>query len=316
MSNFNPTDDINVSFNEYVLNRQGVYASHVQGGIPDYAFDSDYALRKKIKALPGIYPFFKALTSTWVPRKKQEINMHGLRVGPNQYADIYNIAVECADILGIGIPTVYIFPDPATINAYTIATDDEAPIVVLYSSLVERFTKDEIRAIMGHECGHIHNNHGIYSIAAQIILEQGINAIPFVSQILSLISMPIRYMFMAWHRAGEVTCDRAGIICSADSMDITKAFMKLMHGGMMGAEEANIEAALKQYEALKKTPVRFLELEQSHPVTVRRLLADLEFMNSDVLYKWRPEWKKPDMNLIAKQELDARCSKYVSVIKK
>lgn len=314
MIKFNPTEDIDVSFNNYVSIRQRVHTTHLEGGIPDYAFASDYTLRQKIKAMPGIYPFFKALTGTYVPRQKQMINMQGLRVGADQYSDIYNMTVECAEMLGIGIPTVYIMPEISSLNAYTIATDDESPIIVLHSSIVERLTRDELRTVIGHECGHIHNNHGIYSIAVQVILEQSLS-IPIVAQILSLMTMPLKYMFMAWQRAAEVTCDRAGIICANNPMDILKADVKFMYGAMLGSESANIDAALKQYDVLRKTPVKFLELDLTHPVTVRRMYADLEFHNSELLYKWRPEWRKPDMHLIDKQELDLRCEKYVSVLK-
>ena len=315
MAGTNPTQEIDVGFKAYVSGREKEYSAHMEGGIPDYAFDMDYTLRQKIKAVPGVYPFFKALTSTWVPRQKQYFNMHGLLVGPNQYPDIYNMTVECANRLGIGIPKVYIVPINEN-QAFTIATDDEAPIIVLYSSLVERFSKDELKTIIGHECGHIHNNHGIFSIAAEIIINKSTSMnIPFVSQALSMLSIPIKYMFWAWDRAAEVTSDRAGMICSNDIMDSLKTEVKLMHGGMFGAEEASIETALKQYESFKKTPARLLELDQTHPVAVRRMLADLEFKNSDVLYKWRPEWRKPDILLLNKQEIDLRCAKYVSVIK-
>ena len=315
MTGTNPTQTINVSFNAYVSGREKEHSAHMEGGIPDYAFDMDYTLRQKIKAIPGVYPFFKALTGTWVPQRKQFFNMNGLLVGPKQYPDIYNMTLECANTLGIGIPKVYIVPVNEN-NAFTIATDDEAPIIVLYSSLVERFSKDELKTIIGHECGHIHNNHGIFSIAAEIIINKGTSMnIPFLSQALSLLSYPIQYMFKAWSRAAEVTSDRAGMICSNDVMDSLKTEVKLMHGAMFGAEEASIETALKQYEAFKNTPSRLLELRYDHPVTVRRMLADLEFINSDVLYKWRPEWKKPDMLLLNKQETDLRCAKYVGVMK-
>ncbi len=314
MINYNPTDDIDISFNSYVMEREKTYNKHLEGGIPDYAFASDFAIRQKIRALPGVYPFFKALTSTYVPRHKQLLNQSALKVGAGQYPEIYNMTAECANILGIGMPTIYIIPEMAVLNAYTIATDDESPIIVLHSSLVERFSLDELKTVIGHECGHIHNNHGIYSIAVQTMLEQGMN-IPIVSQILSALTIPVRLMFMAWIRAAEVTCDRAGIICANDPMDIMKADVKLMHGGMINSSEANIEAALKQYDILRKTPVRLLELNSTHPNTVRRLYANLEFLNSEILYKWRPEWKSPDMKLIDKQELDTRCEKYISVLR-
>ena len=99
MIKYNPTEDIDVSFNSYVSSRQRVYTTHLEGGIPDYAFACDYTLRQKIKAMPGIYPFFKALTSTYVPRQKQQINMSGLRVGADQIFpyDIHRTFLSRAD---------------------------------------------------------------------------------------------------------------------------------------------------------------------------------------------------------------------------
>lgn len=314
MRTSNPTNAIEIDFKDYIAQRQRTDNLHLEGGIPDYAFASDYALRQKIKAVPGVFAFFKALTSTYVPRQRQMVNLNGLKVGPNQYPEIYNMSVDCAKILGIGVPSVYIMPEMGELNAYTIATDDEAPIVVLYSSIVERFTSDELRSVIGHECGHIHNNHGIYSIAVETILNQSFN-IPIISQILSTMTLPIQLMFQAWKRAAEVTCDRAGMICSNDMMDSLKADVKFMHGAMLNSKEANIEEALKQYDMLRKTPIRFLELDATHPLTIRRLYAGLEFQNSEILYRWRPEWKKAGMELINKQELDARCEKFVSVLK-
>jgi hypothetical protein len=58
-----------------------------------------------------------------------------------------------------------------------------------------------------------------------------------------------------------------------------------------------------------------LEIEYDHPLPIRRIFAIKEFLNSETLYSWRPEWKTEGMNLINKQELDARCEKYVSVAK-
>ncbi len=315
MIKINPTQDIDISFNNYILNRQKKYANHLENGIPDYSFALDHIARQKINATPGVYRFFKALTNTIVPRARQEINMTGLKVSSMQYSHIYDMAVECADRLGIGIPTVYIKPEISILNAYTYAIEDEDPIIIINSSLIERFTEGELKAVIGHECGHIHNNHGIYNIAAETIINQGLGNIPIVSQILSLLSYPLQLMILSWSRAAEITCDRAGMICSDDPMDEVTSHIKFLHGGMLDAQEASIEQALKQYDSLRKTPVRFLELASTHPTSHRRALAALEFKNSELLYKWRPEWKNPDMDLLNKQELDMRCQKYVGVVK-
>lgn len=316
MSIYNPTDQLDISFQNYFKQRIMRTDTHMHGGIPDYAYAHDFVLRQKIKAMPGVYPFFKALTSTYVPQHKQIINMQGLKVGPAQYGHIYDMTVDCAKRLGIGIPSVYILNGAGVMNAYTVATDDEDPIVVLYSTLIERLTDGELKAVIGHECGHIHNNHGIYNVAASIILNQGAGSIPALSKVVATLGIPIYLMFQSWSRAGEVTCDRAGVICSEDIRDAYHVNAKFMSGAMLGAGDVNVNEAVKQYEMLQKTPVRYLELVNTHPLSMRRILAEMEFERSELLYQWRPEWKTPGRDLLSKEELDMRCQKYIAIAKK
>lgn len=289
--------------------------AHLVGGIPDYAYGPDYVLRQKIKGIPGIFPLFKAITNQYVPYFKQQTNLNCLKIGPNQFADVHEAVVDCARRLGIGIPTVFVEPNPSEINAWTYAFEDDAPIIVVTSALIERFTPGEIKAVLGHECGHIHNNHGIYNTAVQVILNSLAIGFPGIQMILKLVSYPIRLAMLSWSRAAEVTCDRAGIICADDINDEISSKAKFLFGAALNRTEINIEAVLKQYDMLRSTPVKLLELNADHPIPVRRIFADKEFFNCEILYQWRPEWKTPGMNLISKQELDARCEKYLDVTK-
>ena len=314
MMNENPTRNIDVSFSSYLNKRKALTESHMQGGIPDYAYGSDYAMRQKIRAIPGVFAFFKALTSQVVPREKQEINLKGLKVGPSQFSDVYEQTVDCARILGIGIPTVFIINN-AAVNAYAMATEDDAPLIVIHSGLLERYKPGELKYVIGHECGHIHNNHSIYDYAARVIISSLAMTIPGVAQIVGLLTAPIQLALQAWSRAGEVTSDRAGIICCDDPRDALTGSAKFLYGGAFNRDDVNIEAIMKQYDALSATPVRMLELLNTHPVPVRRIFAMQAFMDSEVLYTWRPEWKQPGKQTISKQELDARCAKFIGVVK-
>jgi Zn-dependent protease with chaperone function len=313
-SGTNPTDSIDIRFRNYVRNRVSSSEAHLVNGIPDYAYGPDFVMREKIRAMPGAFAFFRAITNQYVPYMKQVQNMNSLRVGPSQFPEVYEMTRDCARRLGIGLPTLYIYPDPTIINAYTLAVEDDSPIIVIHSCLLERFSHGELKAVIGHECGHIHNNHGIYDTAANIILQSMSAGLPILRQILSLLLLPLRYALQAWSRAGEVTCDRAGVICSDDVNDELTSKAKFLYGGAFGTGEINLESILRQYDMIRSTPVRLLELESTHPLPVRRMFAVREFMNSEILYQWRPEWKTPDLQLIGKQELDARCERYVGVL--
>lgn len=316
----NPTSLIDVSFHNYLTERTSILNSHLIGGIPDYAYGPDFTLRQKINAIPGAVKLVQAATQYVIASKKTNLAITGLKVGPTQFPEIYEMGKRCAKILGIGIPTIYIEPNIGELNAYTLSLDDEEPIIVLYSAIVERFTPDELLTVIGHECGHIHNKHGVYNMIAQLLIDGGtsvgVNTGWISSNMAELISIPISTAFTMWSRAAEVTCDRAGVICSNNLEDSLSAEAKFLTAGNLKYGQINIDEVLKQYDEFKDSPFRLQEMLYDHPVTVRRIFADKEFFNSEVLYSWRPEWKKLGMTLLDKQELDARCEKYIAVMKR
>lgn len=311
----NPTSTIDVDFERYVKKRSYKNSMHLEGGIPDYAFSSDYALRQKLKAIPGCYSFFKAVTSQVVPLEKQQHAMNSIKVGPSQYPDIYEIVKDNARILGIGIPTVYIENSVGVLNAYAVATEDSEPLIILSSAIVERCTLPELKAIIGHECGHVHNNHGIYNTAANAIISNTVGRVPLPAKVVMLLSSSIILALQAWSRAAEVTCDRAGVICCGDVEPMVSTQSKLLSGAMLNRDDINYDEVMKQYETFRGTSARLLELNTDHPSCVRRIFAAKEFFQSEVYYSWHPEQKKPGQALYSKQELDARCDKFVSVLK-
>ena len=316
----NPTSQMDIRFTTYLSSRKAVTDAHIINGVPDYAYASDRIMMQKINAIPGAFQFFKALLSTIVPRMKQALYQNSLKVGPTQFADVYEQTVECARILGVGIPTTFIENSPI-INAYALAAEDDAPVIILTSSFLERFTPGERKAVIGHELGHIQNNHGIYSTAVYLLLnvagEIGMSIpVPGLDLVLALASWPLHYALMAWSRAAEITSDRAGVICADDPNDMFTLNAKFMYGAAFNREDVNIDAILKQYERMRSNPVRLIELDRTHPIGMRRILAAKTFMESEVLHSWRPEWREPGMQLLSKQELDARCEKFLSVMKK
>lgn len=311
----NPTDEIQLNFADYVRERGSRIGKHLQGGVPDYAFASDYATRQKIAAIPGAFQLGKAITSQVVPRQRQLYNMNGLRVGPNQFPDIYRMVRDCSELLGIGIPTTFVTSALGELNAFAVATEDAEPMIVLNSSIVERMTPQELKAVIGHECGHVHNNHGIYNILASLLIDGVGMSIPGVREILALASLPLRIAIQTWSRAAEVTCDRAGALCCGEVESTISAQSKLLSGGLLSGHQVNVDALLEQYDALRTSPVRITEMLSTHPAGVRRILAAKEFANSQVFYSWHPELKAPDMNLYTREELDARCARYISVAK-
>lgn len=288
-------------------------------GLPDYAFAMDYELRKKLDSIPHLYSIGKNICGTLASRYMHHYNMKNLLVGPDQFPDVYNIGCECARRLGIGIPNIYIVNDQS-VNACTIATDDVEPVIAINSGLYERFTLGELKCVIGHECGHIHNQHGIYNMLGSIVLNTGLvaGAISGMisSQLMSLLTASSKLALNTWSRAAEVTCDRAGMICCDRVEDAYNVNAKFTYGAAFGEHTINLEALQRQLEENMESIARMDELLYDHPVASRRIVAEMEFAQSEVFYRWRPDLKEPGAVMRSREETDECCRRYVDVSKK
>lgn len=127
----NPTQDINLNFADYVSERGSRIGKHMQGGIPDYAFASDYATRQKIAAIPGAFKLGKAITSQVVPRQRQICNMQGLRSDPTSSRKFIRWSGSAPNCWGSASPQSFITAELGVLNAYAVATEDAEPMIVL-----------------------------------------------------------------------------------------------------------------------------------------------------------------------------------------
>lgn len=197
---------------------------------------------------------------------KNELVGNTVKVGPNQFPRVHNIAKHCADTLGIEVPTIHIANNP-TMNAMTSGTNDDA-FILIHSGLVDHFSDEELLSVIGHECGHIHNDHVVYLTTLyylQLMSKRWLGGVLFSYAAM----MPL----LAWSRRAEITCDRAGMLCSK-SLDVsTRALAKLALGSSKLYDELNMEAFLEQYEETTTGPGRATEAWASHPWLTKRIRA-------------------------------------------
>ena len=202
------------------------------------------------------------------------MSMQGVAVGPNQYPHIYAMAQDCAERLGIGIPQVFIKFDP-TMNAYTLAAEGSGDMIVIHSALVEAMTAEELQFVIGHECGHIHNQHCIYNTLGQILtnvaLQELAQTIPGLGLIYGLLKTGVGLFLNSWFRCAELTADRAGLICSGNLDAGRYALAKLEVGGGQVLKDINIDALVKQLETTQATPIRLFESSMNHPIAGKRI---------------------------------------------
>lgn len=320
-----PLEGINCSFADYVAKKKKMLSSHMSGnGLPDYAYCMDYEYRKKLDSIPGLYKNVKRLLTPVIQQNFQNHNMHGVLASPSQFGEIYQMGCDCAKILGIGIPNIMVVPDidGDDFNACAYAVDDQEPLIVVTGLMIQRMTPGELKCVIGHECGHIHNNHIIYDYLASLIANVGINGlirIPGISQIIGLLSTGTVALLQMWSRAAEVTADRAALLCCNAVEDAYASDKKLIYGGANIADtvniDLNIEELRKQLDITNDSPYRVNELFISHPIGIRRIFSEMEFAKCETLYSWRPDLKKPGLNLQSKAVTDEACKKIIGVLK-
>lgn len=316
-----PLTGLDHRFETYLNKRKAQLSKHMMGnGLPSYAYKMDYEYRKKLDSIPGLYDTAKKICSTITAQKNQEANLRYLAVGSNQFPEIYEIACNCAKRLGIAIPNIFIQPQ-GVFNAYAYGGDDTEPFIIVTEFALERLSLGELQALIGHECGHIHNNHTVYDTLTGLISSAGLQGTSRINILLTkLLSAGVEVTMNMWSRAAEVTSDRAGMICCDNIEDAYSLEKKMLYGGVKIEDkittELDIEFLQKQLEVSYDSAMRYLEINSTHPASIKRVLAEMEFAECETFYQWRPELKKPGQTLRTKEETDSRCKKFIDVTSK
>lgn len=318
MNATNPTDGISLDFAAYLQAQQRRRDTHMIGGVPDYAFSLDWSIRRKLDAMGPIRALAQSLNQGTVPARRALLEIQAVAVGPQQFPDVHRMGLHCAERLGIGVPQIFIMHDSHP-NAFTYATDQVDQVVVLTSKLVESLTEPELLFVIGHECGHIHNRHIVYNTLWQImtngvargLLHGSLRLLGPAAWAAALLKGAFTaaswYMFGRWHRCAEITCDRAGLICSGDVESARMVPAKITMGAAH-LEGVNAEAYRNQARNYNKSWLRLIELTRSHPPGPKRTHAIELFAQTSTFFSWRPELEEPE-TLLDKAAVDLELEK-------
>lgn len=308
---YNPLLDIETSFTAYLNARTRSYKDHIVGGMMDYAFDSDFSVKQKITTFPTWSKVHKNLMGHDIPAKIKRLFQSTDVAGSLQHPEIYNAVQQCAEKLQISVPTVYVRNAPKKYEIYSVAAEGIEPCIVATTGLIEVCSKDELCFLVGCECGHIQNNHCIFSMAAPYF---GINVNEDTEEGESQESYKaltqIAGTMSEWLKLADVTGDRAGIICLNNPNDYPTIMNSIHSKGVLGMyrkDSLDLDELLKLYEVLHRTPARSITLPANCSFIERRILAGLEFLSCEILYNWRADLNKVDMHTVNKQALEVRC---------
>lgn len=267
-----------LDFNGYVEKRK---AEHAGGGGDAttaghaYTYISDKQTREAFERAKPVELAMAAAVRVFKQVGQNQILGNGVRVSERQFPRIHGLVRRCADTLQIAQPNVYIVNNPM-LNAGTLGTNEDS-FIMIHSGLIDHYSDDELLTVIGHECGHIHNSHVVYLTTLHYLTKTA-------SVLLRVALEPVIIALRTWSRRAEITCDRAGMLCSGDEVHSRRALAKLALGSKRLYDEFNIDAFLEQYEEGKQGLGRYIEVLASHPWLPKRVLAMRVFAES-ALYR-------------------------------
>ena len=247
-------------------------------GISSRAWEhpADRGALTALRELRGFDDVVKAFFGMWNERGfRLQFLAGAIRVDHRQYPRVYQRFTEAAAVLDMAeLPELFVSQSPI-INGSAIGLDK--PFIVITTAAVDKLDDDELRAMLGHELGHVRSGHALYKTIMMILtgLTTSIAWIPIGALALRAI---ITAMYEWWRKA-ELSADRAGLLAGQDPAASTRLLMKLAGGGDLS--QIDTAAFLEQaaeYESggdLRDSVHKLgMTVFSTHPVPVARA-ADL-----------------------------------------
>lgn len=174
---------------------------------------------------------------------------------------------EVTDRLGFDENVELYVQSDSSINAGALhALGEGTPhVITITSGMVERMTDDEVRFILGHECGHLAYRHYRANLAFHAL---GANRED--SKMPRLLGVRLS----SWNRLAELSADRAGLAAVGGNLDVAvSTFFKLQSG--LGPEHLkfDIRGFIDQLESLANMRRKDIVRAFSHPMTPVRVRA-------------------------------------------
>ena len=140
-----------------------------------------------------------------------------VRLSRSMAPEVHRLADECIEELEMEIPhELFVFSSPQ-FNAACFKPDQGKLFVMFSSSLLEKFSGNELKFVIGHEFGHHVYNH--HEIPIGYLLRGSQPPDPRLALDL-----------FAWSRSAEISADRAGAACAGDLHAIARALFMLASG--------------------------------------------------------------------------------------
>ena len=206
-----------------------------------YEHPADRAALNTLRALPGFDEVVRKVAGFLGERGVRQLFLaNAVRVGPNQRPQLDELYTEVLQTLDW--PTRHELYVSQTPIANAMAVGFDRPFIVLNSGMVSLLEREERRAVIAHELGHIMSGHATYTTLALILITIGLRNLPFLAGVALL---PFELALLEWYRKAEFSADRAALLGSQDPPATMRLFLKLA-GGNPSDDRIDLDAFLAQ----------------------------------------------------------------------
>ena len=251
-----------------------------------YEHPADRSALVALRKLTGFDTLLRKLSGLFPQRALRLMFLaSSVKVSEQQFPHIHEMLRDACYVLDLEkVPELYVVQQPL-VNAMAVGLNE--PFIVLNSGLVDLLDPEELRAVIGHEVGHILSGHAVYSTMLAILILLAAR----------IAWMPIGYLGLRgiiwgleeWFRKAELSCDRAGLLACQDINASRRVLMKLAGGSRLA--EMNADAFHEQaheYDAvpdLRDSILKILQLQgNTHPFAVVRF-AEIDHWFSSGAYQ-------------------------------
>jgi Zn-dependent protease with chaperone function len=179
---------------------------------------------------------------------------NAVEITQKQFPDIFEIIKRQSSELGLSkVPTMYLVQNAGILNAFATKFFYRN-YIVLYSSLIETaYTEgtDVVEFVVGHELGHIYRKH-----------------VGLFRSILLFPSRLIPFLFSAYSRAREYTCDNIGHALSPKGAE--KGLLILASGKVL-YKKVDVSEYIRNANRASGFISWFAEIFSTHPHITKRL---------------------------------------------
>ncbi len=304
------------SFTDFVALRKSNEQLSTPGGPTLYAHPTDSMVQRALSRV-GLMGSVESVLESYLKVFYGTMIHDSVQASPRQFPQLYALLTDCAERLGIAVPRLLVGPGPGGMgmNAFTFGTNQDC-FVYVTSLLALQMSEEELRFVIGHECGHIHNQHVTYLTMGYLLHYQLFSKFWKDPDLYKFPMFATRVPLNAWQRRAEVTADRAGALCARDTKAGERSLIKLRLGFAALAENIDVEAYIAQGEGLSQESlaVRGAELGLSHPLVVKRIKMLRLFERSELFYSCAGLPRPANLDLLQRNDLEHETEAIVKVL--